>query len=144
MIAIGFEHHSVIARFEAEMQAAVTDQRRWTLARLCAAVDLVVDLQHLALVDGPAYESIVLARRGVVGLWLYELIVAASGMGLREVGPALIEALPHIDMSGYRALLDEVGALDSAARPVLPAPGDSSDRWLRNWDWSTAELGGVA
>lgn len=112
-------------RLAMELGAMASRCRPWTLSRLCDAVELVVDLQHLALVDGVAYEAMTAPREVALRVWVYELLLAAAAMGFDSVAPTLLDALPGVDMSGYQGLLAEVGveAFDVTKTPETRAFG---------------------
>ena len=122
MDAGGVGCRDTITRWLDELTASVTRQRRWTLARLCEAVDLVVAMQRLALTDRHTYDEAVLERLAEVRIWLYELMIAAAAMGFDEVAPTLLGALPGVSMGPYEELLAELGRLSVHPRQ----PGKSA------------------
>lgn len=110
-------------RFERAMRLTVSRGRRWDLAGLCEAVDLVVDLQQLALADRATYSELVGRWRCTVRLWLYELILAAGALGFDEVGTTLCDALVEVDMRPYHGLLRELALLDASEAMAATAGG---------------------
>jgi len=81
---------------------------RWTMQQLCEELDLVVDLQQLAIADQPAYRAFIHGRETALSLWLYEMAVSAAAQGWREFAPTLMNALPDIDCGALIPLLDEI------------------------------------
>lgn len=120
MVGSGFSRGGVAERFERELVVSVSQSRRWTLSRVCEVVDLIVDLQQLAISDRGRYDGLLEGRQTQVRVWLYELLVAATALGFNEVAPVLIDALPGVDMGSYERLLYELGALSA---PLLAVSG---------------------
>ena len=116
---VGFSRGAIAQRLELELGSSVRQSRRWTLARVCGVVDLIVDLQQLALRDRQRYDVLLACRKTQVRVWLYEVLVAAAALGFDEVAPVLIDALPGVDMADYRSLLVELGALPQACLKVV-------------------------
>ena len=117
------------------------------MQQLCDELDLVVDLQQLAIFDKPAYRAFIHGRQTALALWLYEMAVAAAAQGWREFAPTLMSALPEIDCGPMIPLLDEIlrghDAERRGAEIQQRASGPGPSGWRQQTGQEIARAGGA-